>query len=303
MRKAGTSIIILLIAALAGSVLSGCDTDSVAQVPAEEGFVEIDDGARIHYRIQGEGQPMVLIHGYPLGGELYKRTQDELSDAYRVITLDLRGYDQSTAPDSQATIARYAMDVFAVMDALGVEQAVIGGPSMGGPIVFEMYQRQPDRFMRMLLIDTIAAPASPLEAHLWRGAAEQAREMGVAALVPPLINDMLTGDTRMTDPEVVNTIAGLFKDASLKAGIAGATALASRPDYRPVLEEITVPTLILVGLEDTVYPYEISRSMEQAIPTAELVILSDAAHASILEAADRASAAIEDWADGIGGSV
>ncbi len=287
-----------LCVALVGSLFLGCDTDSVAEPLPDEGFVEVN-GTTLYYERTGEGEPIVLVHGYPLSGGLFRDNRDALDDGYTVITLDLRGYGRSTAPDSAATIETYAQDVLDVMTELGVEEAIVGGMSMGGPIVFEMYRRAPERFRGMILIDTTPAPASPAEAGLWRGVANQARQEGVPSLVPFLLKDMLTGATRMDEPALASYLSGIIEDASLDAAVAGANALRTRPDSRPTLPTITVPTLILTGVEDTIYPFETARDMDAAIPNSTLSLPAGAAHAAIIEAADRANTAIREWANGL----
>ncbi len=288
----------LLLAALSVTVSAGCDSDSTASPLPDEGFVELND-ARIYYERTGDGPAMVLVHGYPLSGGLFRDNRDALDDDYTVVTLDLRGYGQSTAPDSSATIETYAQDVLDVMTALDVDEALIGGMSMGGPIVFEMYRRAPERFRGMILIDTTPAPATPAEAGLWRGVANQARQQGVASLVPFLIKDMLTGRTRMEEPALAAYLSGIIEEASLEAAVAGANALRTRPDSRPTLPTIDVPTLILTGVEDSIYPFETARDLDAAIPNSTLSLPSGAAHAAIIEAADRANEAIRSWADGL----
>ena len=93
------------------------------------------NGAHIAYTAVGRGAPILLLHGYPLSGELFARNRDALAAAgYRVITLDHRGFGNSTAPEGESgPIQTYARDALAVMDQLGVQKAIIGGISMGGP--------------------------------------------------------------------------------------------------------------------------------------------------------------------------
>lgn len=282
----------LTVAQTSGGMMSG-------GAAAEGSFVEIDDGARIYYEVHGEGEPMVLVHGYPLNGGLFRDNVGPLSEQFQVITLDLRGYGRSETPSSEGSIATYASDVLAVMDAAGVEQAIIGGMSMGGPIVFEMYRQAPERFRGMILNDTIAAGAVPAEAGLWQGVGQQAQELGVPSLVDFLMPDMLTADTRMNNPELVEYLGSLMEQASQEAAIAGAEALETRPDSAATLAEITVPTLILTGIDDSLYPYEIAQSMNEGILNSELVLLPGAAHAAIIEAADEANTAILEWASGL----
>ena len=264
----------------------------------DEGYIEVND-ARIFYKIQGEGKPMVLIHGYPLSGELFARNRDALAENYQVITLDLRGYGMSDAPTVPASIEVYAKDVLDVMSELDVPDAIIGGMSMGGPIVFEMYRQAPERFQGMILIDTIAAPASIYEAGLWRGVAEQAAAKGVESLIPLLMKDMLSGDTRVEQPELANRLADIMSQASVEAAVGGAYALANRPDSTPLLGDIDVPVLILVGLADTIYPVSIARGMNEAISNSSLVVIPGPAHAANFEAPDEANEAILEWANSI----
>ncbi len=266
-----------------------------AQTQAQSGSLDVN-GARIFYQVQGTGQPMLLIHGYPLSGDLFSRNRAALAAAgYKVITLDLRGYGRSVAPNVPSMISTYAQDALAVMDRLGVQQAIIGGMSMGGPTVLEMYKRAPQRFSGLILIDTIAAAANPAEAGLWRGVADQAAQKGVDSLVPVLIKDMLSGPTRLNQPAQVSYLSAIIRRASVQAAIGGAYALANRPDYSSLLNQIKVPTLVLVGEQDSIYPVAVSQMLQKAIPNAKLAIIPGAAHAAIYENADASNQAILDW--------
>ncbi|ULH17025.1 alpha/beta hydrolase (plasmid) [Deinococcus sp. KNUC1210] len=263
----------------------------------QEGLLDIN-GASIHYVSQGSGTPMLLLHGYPLSGDLFARNRDALANAgYQVITIDHRGYGKSTAPTTDTgSLQTYAKDALAVLDRLNIPRAIIGGMSMGGPITFEMYREAPERFIGMILIDTLANPAGIVEQQLWKGMAQKAVTYGPQSLAPELLKDMLTGQTRMNRPGDAKTLTGIVSQASVAGDVAGAMVLANRPDSLPTLKTIRVPTLILEGLEDTVYPPEFSLKMQQNIPNAKLVIIPGAAHAAIFEKASVANAAIIDWA-------
>lgn len=99
--------------ALSGFTLTGCDDDDngplgPGDLPSptdrQGQFVEVN-GASIFYQTAGQGEPMLLIHGYPLSGALFARNRDALAQRYQVITLDLRGYGMSTAPGVPDSIA------------------------------------------------------------------------------------------------------------------------------------------------------------------------------------------------------
>lgn len=148
----------------------------------------------------------------------------------------------------------------------------------------------------MILIDTTAkAPPIPRE-ELWKGFAMLAEQKGVDAMVAGLVPQMLTGDARLNNPGLVDSMGRLVKAASVQGAVAGAGALATRPDLTGVLPTIKVPTLIMVGQEDTVTPIAWSQDMHRAIDGSELVIIEGASHASILEQPRQANRAILEWA-------
>ncbi|WP_341938160.1 alpha/beta fold hydrolase [Marinimicrobium sp. C2-29] len=257
--------------------------------------VEVD-GARIFYEAAGEGPPMLLLHGYPLSGALFARVREALQGEYTVITLDHRGYGLSEAPGKPHSIELYASDALAVLDHLEIKEAIIGGMSMGGPITLSMYQMAPDRFTGMILIDTSAAAAAPPEAGLWRGVEEVIAGHGLDPVIKALLPDMLTGETRLRDPAVSEYLREVMQGASVEAGRGGALALAERPDFTSLLAKIGVPTLIIVGTEDSLYPIQVARSMHEQIANSSLAIVPGGSHATIFEAPGRAAAAILEWA-------
>jgi pimeloyl-ACP methyl ester carboxylesterase len=267
-----------------------------AQGSRTEGMLDIN-GAQIRYVSVGTGTPMLLLHGYPLSGELFSRNRDALAAAgYRVITIDHRGYGQSVAPSSNpGDLQTYATDALGVLDQLGVSKAIIGGMSMGGPIAFEMWRTAPERFTGLILIDTIANPAGIVEQNIWKGMAQKASTFGPQSLAPELLKDMLTGQTRLNRPADAAILTGIVKQASVAADVAGASVLANRPDSVSTLKTITVPTLILEGVEDTVYPPDFSLKIKQNVPGSQLVLIPGAAHAAIFEKAVAANQAIINW--------
>lgn len=285
-----------MITALIAGLAAGTAHAGAADTGRTEGNLNVN-GAQIHYVSVGNGTPMLLLHGYPLSGELFSRNRDALAAAgYRVITIDHRGYGKSVAPaNAPGDLATYAADALGVMDQLGVPKAIIGGMSMGGPIAFEMWRTAPERFTGLILINTIANPAGIVEQNIWKGMAQKASTFGPQSLAPELLKDMLTGMTRMNRPGDAAFLTGIVKQASVAGDVAGAAVLATRPDSIPTLKTITVPTLIIEGVEDTVYPPEFSMKMMQNITGSKLVLIPGAAHAAIYEKADAANRAIIDW--------
>lgn len=267
-----------LCALLLGAALAAPAKPASAQ--AMSGSVEVN-GARIAYRVQGHGPAIMLIHGYPLSGELFAKNRAALARRYTVVTPDLRGFGNSTTPDTDGSVGIYAKDMLGVMDHLHIKKAIIGGMSMGGPVVLEMYREAPQRFRGLMLIDSTTSPANDVEKGEWPGFGKQAQDKGVASMVPVLLPQMLTAKTRAANPALVNFLGGIVKKGSVKAAVGGGQTLATRPDSRAL--KVKVPVLLLVGMDDPIYPVEMQRKMHAAMPGSKLVIIPGAAHASTIE--------------------
>ncbi|PTA68136.1 alpha/beta fold hydrolase [Deinococcus arcticus] len=271
-------------AALAG----GAENPTIA----DRGTVNVN-GSTVFYKATGSGEPLLLIHGYPLNGELFKNNR--MLPGYRVITVDLPGFGQSRAPGREASIENYAATMLGFMDALNLNNIVVGGMSMGGMTLLQMYKTAPERFKGLVLIDTTADPAGVAEKAMWMGTGQQAQEKGVASLVNLLMPRMLTAESRMKMPNQVAHLGSLIEQASLDGAVGAAMALANRPDANPVLGTIRVPTLILAGVEDNVTPAELQLKMQGQIANSRLVMIPGAGHAATFEKAMAVNAAMRAW--------
>jgi len=260
---------------------------------------ELTGGVSLFYHDEGQGEPLLLIHGFPLSGELFQPQRAGLSHRFRVITPDLRGMGRSDSlPDADDyAMSTYADDLAALLDALGIGQAIVGGMSMGGYVAFAMLRRHPDRVRGLILFDTKAA-ADTAEARTGRyKMMQQARDEGVGAIADAMLPKMLSERTRAEQPELARWLRELMA-ANPVDGIVGALhALAERPDSSPLLPTINIPTLVVVGSEDPITPPAVAQEMADAIPGAELLVVDGAAHAANLERPEEVNARIERWAD------
>ena len=106
----------------------------------------------IHFHDEGEGLPVVWIHGFPLSSAMF---EPQVAIAgFRHIRPDLPGFGKTPPPESQPSMASYARDVLGVLDACGVRQAIVAGFSMGGYVAMQMVRDAPERFAALLLLDT-----------------------------------------------------------------------------------------------------------------------------------------------------
>ena len=201
-----------------------------------------------------------------------------------MIAPHFRGVDGGAGDPPATSLDDYAGDVIDLLDALHIKQAVVGGLSMGGYAAFAMLRHAARYVQGLILADTRPEADTP-EGR--RGAQENARARpGQGArrrwreeMIPKLLGET----TRRTRPDVVDRVRSLVLSNSADA-IAGAVrALMTRPDSTPLLSTIHVPTLIVVGDEDTVTPPAIAENMHAAIAGSELTVITGAGHLSNLE--------------------
>ena len=113
------------------------------------------NGWRTRWLESGAGWPVLLIHAFPLNAEMWRPQLDQVPDGWRFIAPDLRGFGGSRPSGAPvASLDDYAADLEVLLDHLKIDEAVMGGLSMGGYVTFALFRRAPDRFTGMLLADT-----------------------------------------------------------------------------------------------------------------------------------------------------
>jgi YbgC/YbaW family acyl-CoA thioester hydrolase len=241
------------------------------------------NGVSLAVEVRGEGPAILFIHGYPMDRSIWAQAMAAL-DGFRRIAPDLRGMGQSDAPDLGYSVETYARDLVALLDALGVDEVVLCGLSMGGYIAFEFLRRWRSRVRAVVLMDTRAEADTPEGKRARDLAAATAREGGAAAIAEQMIPKLMGPTTRGRAPETVAQVRAMIEGAPV-SGIVGALgALRDRPDSTDDLPGLAgLPVLIIVGEEDEVTPPSRARAMAEAIPGARVVVIPGAGHVPPLE--------------------
>jgi pimeloyl-ACP methyl ester carboxylesterase len=244
----------------------------------------------------GRGPAVVLLHAFPLARAMWRPQVEALQGDYRVITPDLRGFGGGRASADAPSVETMADDVAALLDEQKVAgPVVLGGLSMGGYVALAFARRHPARLRGLVLADTKADPDDA------EGRANRdrliafAEQNGARAVIDQMLPKLLGADTTARRPEVVEEVRGIASRQTV-AGIVGALkGLRDRPDSTPGLASIAVPTLVLVGRDDTLTPPAKSEEMAARIPNARLVVLDGAGHLSNLEQPERFNAALRSF--------
>ena len=254
-------------------------------------------GAELNYSdTGGGGTPVVLLHAFPLHSGMWEPQTESLGDRFRLVTPDLKGFGKSSAPDDAAgySMDAYADDVKAVVDDLGSDQVVLAGLSMGGYIAFAFLRKHPDVVRALVLADTRAEADAPEAVEKRTNQQKQVRDEGVDGLIEALPGALLGEATRSKKQDVVDHVKGLMRNPG--AGFIGALeAMKTRSDSTGDLAKIGVPTLIVVGEQDTLTPPELSRKMHEHIGGSKLVVIPEAGHLSNLEAPEAFNGALAEF--------
>jgi pimeloyl-ACP methyl ester carboxylesterase len=202
---------------------------------------------------------------------------------WRIIAPQLRGMDGAESDPPAESMDDYAADIVDLLEALGIEDAVVAGLSLGGYVTFALFRRAPRFFRAMVLADT-RPQADTLEGREGRKRMLALLEAGgPSAVADEMLPKLLGETTRQQQPEVAERVRALIQSSSRQAIAGMITALMTRADSTPLLRTIHCPTLIVVGDEDVITPPALSRDMQQAIARSELVLLPGVGHLANLE--------------------
>ncbi len=248
----------------------------------------------------GEGPPVLFFNAFPLSAKMWEPQIEALSDRFRLITLDYPGFGSSAEVDDPST---YSMDAFAaqgkaVLDELGIDKAVVTGLSMGGYAAFAFLRSFPEAVAGLIVADTRAVADAPENIEKRTGQQATIKEQGPSALTEGLLGALLGQPTRDKKPDVVENVKGLM-DNPASAYIGALEAMKGRADSTGDLAGISVPTLVIVGENDTLTPADLSRKIHEHVGGSRLVVIPEAGHLSNLEAPEAFNGAMAEFLAGL----
>jgi 3-oxoadipate enol-lactonase len=237
------------------------------------------------FQASGPADAPVVVLGGSLGttGAMWAPQVAALRDEFRVVAFDHRGHGGSVPPPGPYAIEDLGQDVLALLDQLGVERVHYAGLSLGGMVGMWLAAHAPDRVDRLALLCTAAhlPPASG-----WQQRAATVRGNGMGAIADAVVARWFTPGFR---PDVVAAFTEMLVTIDAE-GYAGCCEAIAGMDLRPVLGSITAPTLVIAGADDPATPASFAATIVDGLPSAELVVVSDAAHLASVEQADAVSA-------------
>ncbi len=246
--------------------------------------IRIND-ADIAYDDHGVGRPIIFLHAFPLNRSMWQSQITALlnEQRYRLVALDWRGFGESESNTTITSMELLADDVAALMDALGMQQAILCGLSMGGYVAFAFLRKYPQRVSGLILADTKPG-ADTEEARANRAkVAQLAEAQGPGAVADLQLPNLISDYTHQYHLEVEARVRRMA-EAATGSGIAAISrGMAQRADSNDLLPQITVPTLVIVGERDALIPPSVAQEYAEKIPGAQFAVIPYAGHLSNLE--------------------
>lgn len=247
----------------------------------------------------GTGPALLLFHAFPLDSRMWQGLIDRFRGSHRIIAPDLSGFGSSTVPGDPTSysVDRWADEGRAILSSLGIEQAVVGGCSLGGYVSFAFLRRHRDAASGLVLVDTRADADTPGVRATREEQQREVQELGTGALRERLFSRLLSQRNLGGGP-LASAVREMMDQRP--EGIVGALeALKNRPDSTPDLAGIDLPTLVVVGEEDGITPPDVAGEMARHIPGAGLVTLPRAGHLANLEEPEAFQGALRSFLDGL----
>jgi non-heme chloroperoxidase len=266
-------------------------------------YLETTDGAKIYYQDQGEGQPILLVHGWLCSSKFWRKNVPEFSKAFRVVTLDLRGHGNSSKGLTGHTIAQYARDVREVIEHLGLQDTVLVGWSLGGPVVLSYYEQygRNTRLKALGLVDSSPFPFSPAawNSHALRNYDYVGMNEMFADYTANPRKFAIAFTTRMfkqepSDADMDWVVAEMMKTPTWIAEAAYSDFVLS--DYAKSLPAIEVPVIVFAA-NSGVFSNGIAmgKAIADQMPRATFIPFEDAGHILFYEQPQKFNAALMDF--------
>jgi 3-oxoadipate enol-lactonase len=241
------------------------------------------DGTDLYYEVDGDGVPVLLIHGLGLDARMWDDQVGALRDVAQLIRYDARGFGRSARRDPDVPYT-HAGDALALLDHLGIDSAVVVGLSMGGRIAVETALAAPARVRAVVLLDAV------LDGVPWDPVAEQGMAAVAAAMAAggvPAANAAW-----LTHPFFAPANRNPELAGRLKQMVDGFPGLhwgepdphEPHPAARDLLDQIAQPTTVVVGELDVPCFLEMAEVLADRIPGARKVVVPDAGHMVNMEA-------------------
>lgn len=255
------------------------------------------NGIDIHYTIEGEGPLVTLSHSLGCNLSMWDDQAQALKERYCVLRFDTRGHGDTSAQPGRYTLEQMVEDVHGLLAGLGITATHFVGLSMGGMIGQLFALEYPEMVESLVLCDTTSRWPDG-SAPIWEERIQTVQASGMEPLVEPTIERWFTASFRERRRDVTDRIRAMLR-ATPPEGYVGCCHAIPKIDTTDRLGAIRCPALVIVGEADPGTPVAMARVIYEALPSAELAILSSAAHLSNVEQPEEFNRVLRGFLDNV----
>lgn len=275
------------------------------RVPASAGraeYIEVEKGVKLHLTDLGEGKPIVLIHGWPLSDEMYEYQYQYLSRrGFRVIGITLRGFGKSDKPYGKYDFDVFSDDIKVVLEKLDIQNATLGGFSLGGAVVLHYVTKYNSAHISKLALFGAAAPSWKQREGFPDGLPDAAVQ-GLINATKTQRQDLIASfgagfvaKEGNISKNVEKWLENINLQASPYAMTESITALRDL-DLRSQLSQINIPVTIFQGVYDKNCPLVWAEQLQKGIKNATLIRFENSGHALFVEEMEKFNTELEKFA-------
>ncbi len=234
-------------------------------------FLRVGDIA-IHAQVEGPAAapPVMLLHSLGTTLQMWDPQATALAKRHRVVRMDMRGHGLTEAPAGPYTMDRLARDALALLDALGISAAHVGGVSIGGRIALMMAGLAPERVLSVMACDTALEFGPP---EMWQQRMDAVAAGGLASVADAVMERWVVDRSLASSKGLRRMLLGTDP-----AGYAGCAAALRDCRAAEVVGRVQCPTTVVVGDRDLSTPPAAAAAIHAAIPGSRLVTIAEAAH-------------------------
>lgn len=242
-------------------------------------------GAQICYKIEGSGNPVALLHGFPMDMRVWKDFGAELAKNHTVVTIDFPGFGQSEMLPLQPDMWIVAEVLHAVFMAEGIQQIVLAGHSMGGYLALA-YARKYMETVKGILLFHSQAGADDEKTKQFRNQAIENIVHNKDTFVKGFIDGLFHQPYLTEQPEAVEKILQISIEQKTEAIAAAMAGLRDRADQTDLLQQLTCPVFFIIGKNDSRIPAQLIMPQVEMPEHSELLLLANTGHMGFIEARD-----------------
>ena len=237
---------------------------------------EIINDICINYELEGEGKTIVFVHGLSDSLTYWKVLSENLKNDYQTLIYDLRGHGESSDDDKNTTIDLYQEDLYQLLNALNIEDAVFIGLSLGGNVILDLAVNHPEMVKGLIVMSSFPEHDEKLKKIFndFDNAIDQGFVEFFDTILPYTLTDDLLEEHKELLENVKHEAAKTANIEGIKKGINAGYGF----NLTDKLNEINVPTLVIAGEEDNLTNLDIQEKIHDNIENSEMIVLEKTKH-------------------------